>query len=189
MNSMNGLVGVAFIALNHPYSRWAHLPETAPVDGPRPSNGRFWHLQRIRLTDQRLDQWLSASVTPHGRSTLGLGRSAPALKFLLLNLSPSGWTRSSHADSPWIIAGRSALYSRTVSGLVEPSTIYSSWPKSKRCHGRFAIRGRTVRTQRFQNLSFWLLVDLCIIFSKFLWLNLREILWLRQTSQVTFHLV
>jgi hypothetical protein len=62
INYMNGLVGVAFIALNHPYSRWGASARTALVDGPRLRPGRSATLQRpiltsqqIRLTDQRLD--------------------------------------------------------------------------------------------------------------------------------------
>jgi hypothetical protein len=47
---VNGLVGVAFIALNHPYSRWAHLPEIALADGPRLGPGRSATLQRTILT-------------------------------------------------------------------------------------------------------------------------------------------
>jgi hypothetical protein len=110
--NLNGLVGVPFIASNHPYSRYAM--SACSTHGRRsvawartvhdPLNGRFWHRsQQIHLTDQ----WLFPLVTP-------CGRSAPALKFLLLNLSPSGWTRSSHADGPWIIARQSMLYSQMV---------------------------------------------------------------------------
>jgi hypothetical protein len=47
---VNGLVGVAFIALNHPYSRWAHLLEIALADGPRLGPGRSMTLQRLILT-------------------------------------------------------------------------------------------------------------------------------------------
>jgi hypothetical protein len=193
------LVGVAFIALNHQYSRCGASAKncTGGSSATRASNGRFWHIQWICMTDQRL----SASMTPCRRSALGPERSVPALKFLLLNLSPLGWTRSSQADGlhiiagrssqdgPWIIAGRYAHCSQTVHGLVGLSTIYSSWPMSKWCRGRSARRGWTVRTRRFQNLSFWLPVDLWAILSKLLWLNLRDILWLRHTSQVAFHLV
>jgi hypothetical protein len=43
--SMNGLVGVAFIALNHPCSRWGasaiNCTGRRSTLGPRPSNGRF----------------------------------------------------------------------------------------------------------------------------------------------------
>jgi hypothetical protein len=119
---VNGLVGVPFIASNDPYSCYAlsacsahgRMVHGLSLDGPWSSHWSVLTYQRTRLTNQRLDQWLSASVTSRGRSALGPGRSAPALKFLLLNLSPSGWTKSSNANDPWIIAGRSMLYSWTV---------------------------------------------------------------------------
>jgi hypothetical protein len=61
MNFMNGLVGVAFIALNHTYM--AHLPKSALADGLW--LGLAWSatlqwsdlsLQWLCLTNQRLDQ-------------------------------------------------------------------------------------------------------------------------------------
>jgi hypothetical protein len=43
--SMNGLDGVAFIALNHHVAVGAHLPETALADGPWLGPGRSMTLQ------------------------------------------------------------------------------------------------------------------------------------------------
>jgi hypothetical protein len=61
MNTMNGLVGVVFIALKHHIAVVAHLPETALANDPRLGPGRSVTLQwpvltsqRIRSTDQRL---------------------------------------------------------------------------------------------------------------------------------------
>jgi hypothetical protein len=116
---------VPFIASNHPYSHYAmsscsmhkRTVYGLSLNGSWPSQKYVLTSLQICLTDQRLDQRLSASVTPHWWSALGLGRSALALKFLLLNLSPSGWTRSSHADNPWIIARRSTLCSWMVCTL------------------------------------------------------------------------
>jgi hypothetical protein len=93
MNYMNGLVGVAFIVLNHPYSRWGASSRNCTADGLRLGPGRSATLQWSILTSQRIhltDQRLSASVTPCKRTALGPGRSTLALKFLLLNLSPLG---------------------------------------------------------------------------------------------------
>jgi hypothetical protein len=103
------------------------------------------------------------------RSALSLGRYTLALKILLLNLPPSGWSKSTQADGPWIIAGRSAVYNRTV---------HEKGPD-----------GPHLAISELEFLTCRVVVDLWTIFSKLLWLNLREILWLRQISLVVFQLV
>jgi hypothetical protein len=59
MNTMNRLVGVAFIAVNHPYSRCGASTRNCTGGWSATLQRSILTSERIRLTDQWLDQWLS----------------------------------------------------------------------------------------------------------------------------------
>jgi hypothetical protein len=61
---VNGLVGVAFIALNHPYSRCGASARTALADGPRQGPRRSSTFQRSVLTSS-----MDTPDRPTARST------------------------------------------------------------------------------------------------------------------------
>jgi hypothetical protein len=152
-------VGVEFIALNHPYNRWAHLLEIALADGPRLGPGRSATLQWSILTSSTntSDRSMVRStviclgdtmrtVCPWSR-TVRASSVIPFAQLVTFGLFGSTPTRRSEPEAgrSALGLGRCLLFHRTVcsvdSLLCNVPVRGSPW-----CRGRSTARARTVRT-------------------------------------------
>jgi hypothetical protein len=114
-------VWVAFIVLNHPYSRWTHLPENALADGPRLGPGRSATLQRSILTSSTdtSDRSTARSTAICLGDTMQTVRASSIIPFAqlvtfgLFGSAPTGWS-APKAERSALGLGRCLLFHRTV---------------------------------------------------------------------------
>jgi hypothetical protein len=110
LNPMNGLVGVAFIALNHPYSRYSASAKNCTGGLSVTLQRSDLTLQWLCLTTKQLDQRLSShgddmrTVCPWSRTVHGSSKDpfAQLITFVLKQINTGRWT---------------ANYNRTIHGL------------------------------------------------------------------------